>query len=124
MDKTWGQRHSAATVPDQRRAIAALVDTVSRQIKPPLPISTFVFNQMVALFQEAPIPLTGKADVEAMAAAYQKYIKENGLPLDQDFIDWGNVPEVFEYEWRKARELWFNEVSQVASKRMAGINRP
>ena len=79
---------------------------------------------MVTLFQTAPIPLARKADVEAMAAAYQKYIKENNLPIDQDFIDWGNVPEAFSYEWRRARELWFTEVSQVASKRMAGINRP
>ena len=99
------------------QAIIALGIKEEGQVQSLVPMSTFVFDQMVALFQEAPIPLTQKNDAEAMVAAYQEYSKQNGLPLDQNFIDWGDVPDDFEAEWAKARDLWFTEVSQAAKAR-------
>ena len=61
--------------------------------------------------------LTSKCHAEAMKAAYQDYSKQNGLPLDENFVDWGNVPEGFEREWDKAREAWFTDVSKAAGLR-------
>jgi hypothetical protein len=99
------------------QAIAALGLEVDEQVQSPVPISTFVFDIMVGLFQEAPIPLTSNCHAEAMKAAYQDYSKQNGLPLDENFVDWGNVPEGFEREWDKAREAWFTDVSKAAELR-------
>jgi hypothetical protein len=71
---------------------------------------------MVALFQEAPIPLSRKCDEAAMADCYREFTERNAVPLHQDFTDWGLVPHDFEQAWANVRALWFTEVHYVVTR--------
>ncbi len=112
----WVHRSCWAAWMSSRRAqaLAALGVHVPEPVRTPIPIATIIFDRMVSLFQEAPIPLARRFDEAVMADCYREYTERNAVPLHQDFIDWGLVPQDFEQEWANVRALWFTEVHDAA----------
>ena len=98
------------------RALVALGVTAPEPVQTPTPMADIIFDCMVSLFQEAPIPLAKKCDDEAMANCYGEYVERDDVTPHQDFIDWGLVPQDFEQEWVNARALWFTEVQEAAKR--------
>ena len=100
----------------QAQALVALGVIAPEPVQIPIPVEDIIFDRMVSLFQEAPIPLSRKCDEQAMAECYREYAERNEASLHQDFIDWGLVPQNFEQVWVNARALWFTEVHDAAKR--------
>jgi hypothetical protein len=105
------------------QALVALGVTAPEPVQTPTPMADIIFDCMVSLFQEAPIPLAKKCDDEAMANCYRAYVERDDVTPHQDFIDWGLVPQDFEQKWANALALWFTEV-QDAAKRIHSNCKP